>query len=662
MRSSVNIRRAVLLVVVVCVFGTAAFGQPWDGNGVEGDPYLIYDACDMQAIGANPAYWDAHFRLMADIDLSVYTGTSFNIIGRWHMEFTGVFDGNGHTISNFTYSSTGTDFIGLFGAVGYWGEEISGDIKDLVLIDPNVDAGTGNHVGSLVGRLENGTVTDCYVEGGSISARNCVGGLLGTMDDGSITNSHANGSISGQECVGGLVGLTGGEVSNCFFDGSVLGIGGVGGLAGCVSWYFANVSNCYSAGSVTGEEVIGGLIGSSGGGASISDCNSRSIVVGDRTVGGFIGVNATEEWGWVDYPATVSRCVSLGSVVGVEVVGGLVGGNSGNIIDCNSSVNISGRYGGGIYDVGGLVGHNSGVISGCHSSGTLVGNRNVGGLVSWNSGEVVDSYSERTVSGDDYGVGGLAGCNYNGGIISGSFATGEVSGESAVGGLVGENEWEISDCYATGKVSGDDSVGGLVGFNFNYDGIGISNCYSIGDVNGTRHDAGGFVGSNVLGVISNCYSAGNVNGTNGVGGFVGKQDNSCFYQRNFWDSDVNPDVNGIGNGSDPNVIGETTPNMQTESTFTDASWDFVWESVNGTGDIWTICEGVDYPKLAWQFVIGDFDGDDDVDFADFAIFAAYWLEADSSFWCGGTDLTSDNQVGLDDLREFTENWLAGVYN
>jgi hypothetical protein len=62
----------------------------------------------MNAIGAIPNDWDRHFRLMADIDLSAYTGTRFNIIGLDidHC-FTGVFDGNGHTISNFTYSGGG---------------------------------------------------------------------------------------------------------------------------------------------------------------------------------------------------------------------------------------------------------------------------------------------------------------------------------------------------------------------------------------------------------------------------------------------------------------------------------------------------------------------------------------------------------------------------
>jgi len=97
------------------------------------------------------------------------------------------------------------------------------------------------------------------------------------------------------------------------------------------------------------------------------------------------------------------------------------------------------------------------------------------------------------------------------------------------------------------------------------------------------------------------------------------------------------------------------------STFLEAGWDFVGESQNGTGNIWAICEGLDYPKLAWQFVIADYNGDGHTDFMDFCIFAQRWLGTDSSFWCGGggTDLTNDGKVDFNDLKELAENWLWG---
>ena len=81
-----NKKSLLITAVLVLSFAPAAFGQPWDGNGVEGDPYQIWTAEDMQAIGADANYWDAHFLLMADIDLSAYTGTSFNVIGKGVLE------------------------------------------------------------------------------------------------------------------------------------------------------------------------------------------------------------------------------------------------------------------------------------------------------------------------------------------------------------------------------------------------------------------------------------------------------------------------------------------------------------------------------------------------------------------------------------------------
>jgi hypothetical protein len=104
--------------------------------------------------------------------------------------------------------------------------------------------------------------------------------------------------------------------------------------------------------------------------------------------------------------------------------------------------------------------------------------------------------------------------------------------------------------------------------------------------------------------------------------------------------------------------------MQIEDAFTGwpICWDFVGETDNGTEDIWGICEGQDYPKLTWQFVVGDFDGDKTVDFLDFCILAEHWLAADGSFWCGGggTDLTNDGQVDFQDLMIFVENWLRPI--
>jgi hypothetical protein len=182
MRGKANHIRLLLCVLSLTLPAQAQYGG---GTGESNNPYLIYTAEQMNAIGAEPNDWDKHFKLMADIDLSKYTEDEFNIIGYYvslfHVDnkfFTGIFDGENHKISNFNYTSTDKDCIGLFRCV----DTKTAQIKDLRLIDPNVDAGTGSNVGSLVGYLRdvrNESITGCCVEGGCVSGSAFVGGLVG---------------------------------------------------------------------------------------------------------------------------------------------------------------------------------------------------------------------------------------------------------------------------------------------------------------------------------------------------------------------------------------------------------------------------------------------------------------------------------------------------
>ena len=146
-----------------------------------------------------------------------------------------------------------------------------------------------------------------------------------------------------------------------------------------------------------------------------------------------------------------------------------------------------------------------------------------------------------------------------------------------------------------------------------------------------------------------------------VGGFLGANEEyellgigSCF-----WDVDVSGYTDGVGNQEpDPNgVIGLTTAQMQTQSSFTDYGWDFVGEDVNGTEDIWRMCvDGVDYPKLWWQYsTLGDFDCPDGVGLEDILILADYWLETGLEP-LAAPDATGDGQINLDDFAITSGNY------
>jgi len=310
--------------------------------------------------------------------------------------------------------------------------------------------------------------------------------------------------------------------------------------------------------------------------------------------------------------------------------------------------------GSGSYYAGGLVGFNyGGSISNCYSTGVVSGYSYVGGLVGVNyyNGSISNCYSTGAVSGGYDYVGGLVGYNYGGGSIINCYSTGAVSGYYDVGGLVGQNHSSISNCYSTGVVSGSGySVGGLVGLNSG----SIINCYSTGTVSGSYY-VGGLVGYNYGGgsSIINCYSMGTVSGSQYVGGLVGR--NSGSVGSSFWDTQTSGQITSNGG------TGKTTAQMKTLSTFTDAGWDFLGETINGTEDTWRMCvNGLYYPKLSWQFPPGDFvcpDGPDarppvaDAD-GPYTIYVGDTLTLDGS---GSTD--DDNDIvsyvwDLDDNGSF----------
>jgi hypothetical protein len=231
------------------------------GTGEPNDPYRIYTAEHLNAIGAEPNDYDKHFRLMADIDLSWYTydraviAPDMNDVS-WQFEripFTGVFDGNGHTVSHLTI--TGKSYLGLFGQVG-----LEGQVKGLGVEDVNI-TGSYQTIGGLVGDSL-GNITASYSTG-TVTGYCRVGGLVGYNNYGDISASYstctASTTYSGNQAVGGLVGVDAGSITMCYSSGDVSGQRSVGGLVG---WsYQSNITNSYSTGTVSGDQNIGGLVG-----------------------------------------------------------------------------------------------------------------------------------------------------------------------------------------------------------------------------------------------------------------------------------------------------------------------------------------------------------------------------------------------------------------
>ena len=211
-----------LSLVILYFYGLSAQAQYGGGSGRAEAPNLIYTAKHMNAIGANTSDYHKHFKLMADIDLSNCAGTDFNIIGiTYGNPFTGVFDGNGHTISHLTIA--GGRYLGLFGCL-----ESGAEVRDLGLVDVNI-ANSGSFVGGLVGRNYRGYVAQCYSTG-TVNGNDHVGGLVGYNSNGSVLNCYSTGAVYGGRYVGGLVGVNNDAMTNCYSSGAVSGEEKVGGM------------------------------------------------------------------------------------------------------------------------------------------------------------------------------------------------------------------------------------------------------------------------------------------------------------------------------------------------------------------------------------------------------------------------------------------------
>jgi hypothetical protein len=296
--------RKPVIVVAVCAliaaFCPLARAQYGGGTGKPNDPYLIYTAEQMNAIGADPNDWDKHFQLMADIDLSAFDGRdgrpAFNIIavdrydgpprpgGLIGSIFTGVFDGAGHTISNFSYAWQDGAYVGLFRRV----DDPNASIKNLGLIGTSIRAEGGRYVGSLVGGLWAGTIVNCYVEGGTVEGRESVGGMVGELKGlcATLTDSHSSAFVRGGTDVGGLVGSNtyGAIITGSRATGMVVGDLHSGGLVGRNS---GGITNCYATATTIGKDWTGGLVGNDSG--RITRCFAVGAVVGDMYTGGLTG-------------------------------------------------------------------------------------------------------------------------------------------------------------------------------------------------------------------------------------------------------------------------------------------------------------------------------------------------------------------------------------
>jgi len=633
----------------------------------------------------------------------------------------GLVGSNGGNITTSYSTGTVTGYSGVGGLVGGCFVGSSTRFEDPEYISSitasystSTVIGESRDVGGLVGK-NSGFITASYSTG-TVSGDLFVGGLVGSNRYKSISSSYSTGKVSGNDYIGGLVGSDSNkDISDGFWDIQTSGLtysaSGIGKTTDEMQtantfleagWDFVNEAENGTEdiwkiaegldyprfwwekyGGGTGEPNDPYLICTAEHlntlGDEPNDYDKHFKLIADVDLGDY----APDKFNFIgeSIPFTGVFDGNGHSISNFHYTDGdrspLSGGLFSMVADPNAQIrnltlidpNISGKV-----HVGPLVGWmQEGAITNCHVIGGCVNavfpalvTDDIGGLVGLvDRGTITSCTSSCRVNGHN-SVGGLVGyagkTDQGGCFITNCRATGDVTGESLVGGLVGIGPHSIIICScATGQVVGGWQVGGLAGSSGGgVTGRYITDCYATGSAAG-RHAVGGLIGTHGNIPISRCYAAGQVINLSGepdtsqhyIGGLIGSEDHAdstCFW-----------DIETSGRTTSKGGIGLTTAEMQTAATFLEAGWDFVGETDNGTEDIWSICEGTNYPRFVWQIPVGDFVCPDGVTIEDFSFFMDHWLDDNcdsSNDYCQDTDLDQSGTVDVIDLEIFFENWPA----
>ncbi len=129
-----------------------------------------------------PTEWEDHHE-----PPGYYRGHGWEALGCLETAWTGLFDGNGHTVANLWWSNPGSGMHkGLFGRVGP-----GGVVKNLVMTNASV---TSKILTAAMAGENNGTVTNVAVIDSTITGTSEIGGIVG-LNSGTVSNSFTRGVI-----------------------------------------------------------------------------------------------------------------------------------------------------------------------------------------------------------------------------------------------------------------------------------------------------------------------------------------------------------------------------------------------------------------------------------------------------------------------------------
>lgn len=291
---------------------------PWEGNGTESSPYLLKTASDVEALRDKVntegfSFENTYFQLTADITLptgwkpigvtkdgrkDLKNGENLNV-------FSGVFDGNNHTVT-----------------VPEGGLPLFGYVRNTRILNLNI-YGTKIAGYGLVNNFEGVGLSGMAVEIDNVTLKSGSSTLKSGLLGANKTMSPYAGCSSAFEAT----------VRNCTIEKDVV-IGydrnenEIGAIAGRMQ---GTVENCVSYATVYGSSYVGGIIGTRDnamGNCSVIGCKFYGTVEASSEVaGGIAGGGYDNSTAPNGCKITINSCSAEGSITGSDKVGGILGGD-----------------------------------------------------------------------------------------------------------------------------------------------------------------------------------------------------------------------------------------------------------------------------------------------------------------------------------------------
>ena len=336
-----------LLVSLLVLPVSAADADPlarFSGSGTETDPFLIATAADLAAmrdyINTTEGDQSGHYwRQTADISLAdianwtpIGTSIKTNATMETRYRFSGVYDGDGHSITDMTISASGTEAVGLFGNIS------RATIRDLTVAgsitheklaaDHSANYGLGGIVGRSVAYYDPDDVNadgSCELIGltsrVNITAAAMAGGVCGTTEvdtrfvncvyEGAVVLTMTSEYSYEYYGAGGICAISQGDdvFTGCVNRGTITVTKGdisVGGIVGYASnTAVTTIKGCYNTGALTTPASssitgVGGILGKRMSGyasdndeqlkISIKSCyNAGQLTAAGGKTGGIVG-------------------------------------------------------------------------------------------------------------------------------------------------------------------------------------------------------------------------------------------------------------------------------------------------------------------------------------------------------------------------------------